>query len=354
MIGTATTLLWDGAAWRAAETRRVEVARASGALAPLSIALNGLSFYAAWCGDFDETTSLLAEFTAVNEAMGMAWYSTGGLLHAAYQGRPEGLKLMAASAAESAERGAGHGVHFANWTRAILCNGLGRYADARAAAELAAYEMEIPNGTGWALPELIEAAVRNRQPDVARHAMEQLPKHTLRESDWAMGIEARSRGLVSVGEEAEHWYVEAIERLARTPFRPELARAHLLYGEWLRRERRRVDARQQLRTAYDMFAATGAEAFAERARRELAATGEKVRKRNLDPASRDELTVQEAHIARLAREGRTNAEIGAELFLSVRTVEWHLRNVFMKLAVSSRKDLEEALPGRRSRVSQTS
>jgi DNA-binding CsgD family transcriptional regulator len=159
---------------------------------------------------------------------------------------------------------------------------------------------------------------------------------------------------VSVGEEAEHWYHEAIKRLARIPFRPELARAHLLYGEWLRRERRRVDARQQLRTAYDMFAAMGAEAFAERARRELAATGEKVRKRNLDPASRDELTVQEAHIARLAREGRTNAEIGAELFLSVRTVEWHLRNVFMKLAVSSRKDLEEALPGRRSRVSQTS
>jgi DNA-binding CsgD family transcriptional regulator len=222
-----------------------------------------------------------------------------------------------------------------------------------AAAELAAYEMEIPNGTGWALPELIEAAARNRQPDVARHAMEQLPKHTLRESDWAMGIEARSRGLLSDGEEAEHWYAEAIQRLARTPFRPELARAHLLYGEWLRRERRRVDARQQLRSAYDMFAAVGAEAFADRARRELAATGEKVRKRNLDPASRDELTAQEAHIARLAREGRTNAEIGAELFLSVRTVEWHLRKVFMKLGVSSRKDLEQALPGRHAHVSQT-
>ena len=176
--------------------------------------------------------------------------------------------------------------------------------------------------------------------------MEQLPKHTLDGSDWAVGIEARSRALVTEGEDAERWYAEAVERLARTPFRTELGRAHLLYGEWLRREGRRVDARQQLASAYDMFSAMGAEAFAERTRRELLATGEKVRKRAPDAETRNALTPQEEHVARLARDGRTNAEIGAELFLSVRTVEWHLRKVFMKLGVSSRKDLKNALPTR--------
>ena len=146
--------------------------------------------------------------------------------------------------------------------KAIICNGLGRYADAQAAAELAAYEMEIPNGTGWALPELIEAAVRNRQPEVAQTAMEHLPKHTLEGSDWAGGVEARSRALVTDGEESEHWYAEALNQLARTPFRTEQARAHLVYGEWLRREGRRVDAREQLNLAYEMFSAIGAEGFA--------------------------------------------------------------------------------------------
>ena len=230
------------------------------------------------------------------------------------------------------------------WREAIVCNGLGRYGDALAAAELAAYEMEIPNGTGWALPEVIEAAVRNRQPQVARDAMEQLPKHTLEDSDWAMGIQARPRALVTEGEEAEHWYAEGVKRLGRTPFRTELGRTHLLYGEWLRREGRRVDAREQLTSAYDLFSATGAEAFAERARKERVATGEKVRKR--DDATRDELTPQEEHNARLARDGRSNAEIGAEMFLSVRTIEWHLRKVFIKLGVRSRYDLRHVLPAR--------
>jgi DNA-binding CsgD family transcriptional regulator len=176
--------------------------------------------------------------------------------------------------------------------------------------------------------------------------MEQVSRHTINGADWAAGIEARCRALVTEGKAAEPWYTEAVQRLSSTSLRPELARARLLYGEWLRRERRRVDARGQLRSAYEMFSAIGAEAFAERARRELVATGEKVRKRNVDPASRDELTLQEAHIARLARDGRTNAEIGSQLFLSVRTVEWHLRKVFMKLGVSSRKDLTDALAGR--------
>jgi DNA-binding CsgD family transcriptional regulator len=340
----SAAVLWDFPNWEILSSRHVELARGSGALAPLSIALSGRGVNLSWCGDLEGAAAIVAENHAVNEATGIGWYSAGGLMLAAYQGRPDALTLMSDSATKYAELGLGQGSQFAIWTTAILCNSLGRYAEAFTAAERAAYEMEIPNGTGWSLAELIEAAVRSRQPEVARDAMTQLPKHTLDESDWAMGIEARCRALISEGAEAEHWYVEAVERLGRTPFRPELARAHLLYGEWLRREGRRVDGRQQLASAYDMFTAMGAEAFAERARRELLATGEKVRKRSV--ASQNELTPQEEHIARLARDGRSNAEIGAELFLSVRTVEWHLRKVFMKLGVSSRKNLKDALPSR--------
>ena len=343
---SAACNLWDWKSWEALSAKHVELARISGALAPLAIALSGRGVYAAWCGDREAATAIIAEYDAVNDATGSGWYSACGLLHAAYRGRPEGLAYMAASAEDSIQRGMGQGSQFAIWTRAILCNGLGRYADALAAARDAAYEMEIPNGTGWALTELIEAAVRSGQLDTAREAMDQLSRHTLAEADWAAGIEARCRALVTEGATAERWYAEAVHRLSSTPLRTELARARLLYGEWLRREGRRVDAREQLAPAYDMFASMGAEAFAERARRELLATGEKVRKRTLDSQDRDELTPQEEHVARLARDGRTNAEIGAELFLSVRTVEWHLRKVYMKLGVSSRKDLQHALSSR--------
>ena len=194
------------------------------------------------------------------------------------------------------------------------------------------------------LPELIEAAVRTRRADLAREALGRLSAMTIQASDWAKGLEARSRALVSEGREAEHCYAEAVERLGRTQLRPELARAHLLFGEWLRRENRRLDARHQLRTAYDLFTAIGAEAFAERACGELLATGEKVRKREIGTYS--QLTSQEEHIVRLAREGRTNPEIAAELFISTRTVEWHLRKVFAKLGITSRRDLHSALPPR--------
>jgi DNA-binding CsgD family transcriptional regulator/tetratricopeptide (TPR) repeat protein len=345
--GHLTTLaactLWDWKSWDAFSAKHVELARVSGALAPLAIALNGRSVYAAWCGDREAATAIIAECEAVNDATGIGWYVAGSLLHAAYQGRPEALAYLAASAEDSVKSGMGHGSQLATWTRAILCNGLGRYADALAAAS-DAFDMEIPIGTAWALPDLIEAAVRCGQPETAHEAMDQLSRQTLAESDWAAGITARSRALVTEGAAAEPWYAEAVQRLSSTPLRTDLARAHLLYGEWLRREGRRVDARDQLTKAYDMFAAMGAEGFGERARRELLATGEKVRKRNLDSKDRDELTPQEAHVARLARDGRTNTEIGAELFLSVRTVEWHLRKVYMKLDVSSRKDLKQALP----------
>jgi DNA-binding CsgD family transcriptional regulator len=231
----------------------------------------------------------------------------------------------------------------ANWATAVLCNGQGRYEEAAAAAEPAAEETYQPMGTQLVLPELIEAAVRSGKMGLAEDSLRRLAAMTAIEgADWAAGLEARSRALVSEGQDAEHWYAAAVERLGRTQLRPELARAHLLYGEWLRRENRRVDAREQLRTAHAMFAAMGAEAFAERARRELLATGEKVRKRDVDTQA--DLTPQEEHIARLARDGRTNSEIGAELFISARTVEWHLRKVFAKLDISSRKGLGGALP----------
>jgi len=195
----------------------------------------------------------------------------------------------------------------------------------------------------WALPELIEAASRTGQTRLAADALGRLAEATSAgQTDWGQGIYSRSRALLSDGADAEGWYRDAVDRLSRTGFRPELARAHLLYGEWLRREGRRTDARAQLRTAYDMCAAIGMEAFAERARRELLAVGETVRTRTAEPY--DQLTPQEAQIARLARAGMSNAEIAAQLFLSARTVEWHLRKVFAKLEISSRRQLEQALP----------
>jgi DNA-binding CsgD family transcriptional regulator len=337
-VTAVAVLLWDWHSWEKLNTKYVRVAQASGALAPLSLALTGRGHFATLCGDFEAATALFAEYDAVHEATGIGWYSVGRLLLAAYQGRLEALNLIA----NSTDSAAGPGVQSATWTRAVLCNALGRYSEALDAAEIAVTRPANPLRTAWALPEVIEAAVRCGKPDVAHRAMEQLPKHMVSDSDWAAGIEARSRALVTEGDEAARWYAEALRRLARTPFKTELARADLLYGEWLRRGGRRVEAREHLHSAYDVFSAMGAQGFAERTRRELVATGEKVRKRDL--ATRDELTPQEQHIARLARDGRSNAEIGAELFLSVRTVEWHLRKVFMKLGVSSRKDLKVALP----------
>ena len=227
---------------------------------------------------------------------------------------------------------------------AILHNGLGRYADALAAAEQATQDAHQWVST-WALPELIEAAVRTGSTLAAPAALERLAETTQAGgTDFGLGLEARSRALLSHGDAAEGWYHEAIDRLGCTRLRPDLARAHLLYGEWLRREGRRADARGQLRTAHDMFAAMGMEAFAERARRELIATGEKVPQRSAE--TRDRLTPQEEQIARLARDGRTSPEIGAELFLSARTVEWHLGKVFTKLGIGSRRELHAALDSR--------
>jgi len=339
----ATLAVWDFDSWLVLSTRDVELARASGALAPLSIALNARGMVATQCGDLETATSLAAEKDVVNEVTGIRLAATCDLLLAGYRGRPaEAVPLFSATTEDSMARGEGFAVQMANWAAAVLHIGLGRYAKALAVAEPATEETYQPLSTQLILPELIEAAVRTGRTELAREALGRLSVMTTIEgSDWAKGLEARSRALLSEGQNAERCYAEAVERFGRTPLRPELARAHLLYGEWLRREQRRLDARHQLHAAYHLFTVIGADAFAERARRELLATGEKVRKREID--THNQLTPQEEHIVRLARDGHTNPEIGAELFISARTVEWHLRQVFTKLGVTSRRDLRNAL-----------
>jgi ATP/maltotriose-dependent transcriptional regulator MalT len=246
----------------------------------------------------------------------------------------------------AATRGEGCAITVAEYATAVLYNGLGQYALALEAAQKAAASDDIVTSS-WALYELVEAASRGGQMDVARAAAGRLSERTgASGTTWARGTDARSRALVEDGALAEEFHRQAIEWLGQCRMAAHLARARLAYGEWLRRENRRVDAREQLRAAHDIFVSMGAEGFADRTRRELLATGEKVRKRRED--TRDELTPQEARIARLAREGRTNPEIGAELYLSDRTVEWHLRKVFDKLGIASRKGLHDALPSRDS------
>ena len=341
----AAMAVWDFDSWVALSTRHVDLARALGALAPLSIALNGRGSMATHCGDFETATSLAAEKDVANEVTGIRLATTCDLLLAGYRGRPAAaVPLFAAATADATARGEGLAVQMANWSEAVLRNGLGRDAEALAVAEPATEETYSPLSTQLILPELIEAAVRAGRADLAREALGRLSAMTVEGSDWAKGLEARSRALVSEGPEAEQCYAEAVERLGRTQLRPDLARACLLYGEWLRRENRRLDARHQLHAAYQLLDAIGAEAFAERARRELLATGEKVRKREVDTHS--QLTPQEEHIIRLARDGRTNPEIAAELFISTRTVEWHLRKVFAKLGITSRRDLNNPVPPR--------
>ena len=294
-------------------------------------------------GDFAGAAALIAEADSVAAATGsgIAPYTTLRLL--ALRGREaEASALIASTIEQAAAGGQGLAAINAYWMAAVLYNGLGRYDEAAAAAQQATANTLEPYMSMWALPELVEAAARAGDAALARDALERLAESTRPcGTEWALGVEARSRALLRDGATAEKLYREAIDRLGRTQLRPELARAQLLYGEWLRRRGRRVDAREQLRTAHDLFLEIGMEAFAERARRELVATGGKVRKRS--PETREELTAQEEQIARLACDGLSNPEIGAWLFLSARTVEWHLRKVFAKLGVSSRRQLQAAL-----------
>jgi len=333
--------LWDADAWFELGTRQVQAARAAGALTVLPLALHTLAAWHVLAGDFGIADTLLAEADSIMAATGDAPMSHARLRLSALRGA-DAQDLIAASIRDATQRGEGVLVRHAEDAAATLYAGLGRYDDALAWAQR---EVEHNPHAFYmtALPELVEASARRNDLDLARRAVDALCEKTQASpTPWARGVEARSRALISDDDDADALYREAISLLIESRLGVEAARARLLYGEWLRREGRRRDAREQLRTAHEAFAAMGAQPFAERAARELLATGETVRKRTVDTL--DELTPQETQIARLAADGQTNPEIGAQLFLSPRTVEWHLRKVFGKLGISSRRELRGALP----------
>ena len=335
--------LFDDEASHALATRSVELLREKGAVGIIALALDFLATTHLVEGQFNVAERVLNESDGITEATGEVRIGFGRMTLAGLRGDEAELsKLGARSEPEAIERGEGAVLTFGEHARAVLYNGLGRYDSALSAAASAAERDELAV-SARSLPELVEAAMRCGQTEVAVEALERLGERTQAAgTEWALGLEVRCRALVAEDAGAPERYLEAIDRLGRCRILPDLARAHLLYGEWLRRANRRVDARDQLRTSYGLLSQIGMEAFAERARRELAATGENVRKRRA--VARDDLTAQEMQIAELARDGHSNLEIAGQLFLSSRTVEWHLRKVFAKLGISSRRELEKALP----------
>jgi DNA-binding CsgD family transcriptional regulator len=329
--------------WHALATRHVQIARDTGALVVLPLALNLLSLARCFEGELAAAAALLEEADGIADATGTPPIVFGRVLLAGCRGDETAASaLIEASEAAAIARSEGVVLTFGEHARALLYNGLGQHAAALEPARSASERDELMLSV-WALPELVEAAARCGRLDLATGAVQRLAERTRAAgTDLALGIEARARALVCERTLAQELHVEAVDRLGRCRFALDLARAHLLYGEWLRREQRRIDAREQLRTAHEMFASMGAEAFAQRARRELLATGETVR-----PHARDtgvQLTAQEAQIAQLARDGLSNPEIGARLFISPRTVQYHLHKVFAKLDISSRNELHRALP----------
>jgi DNA-binding CsgD family transcriptional regulator len=330
--------LWDDELWYVLATGELRVARETGALSVLPIAATYRAALHVHAGEFGAASALIAEAGAITDATGMAPLKYASLMRAAWRGNEgEAHELFEAARPEGTARGEGMGLRVLAWATALLYNGRGRYGEALEAAQRGCEEDDV-GLFGWACVELIEAGVRSGDTAAASAALDRLSERTRASgTDWALGIEAGSRALLSDGRDAEPHYREAVERLARTRGVVHLARARLLYGEWLRRENRRVDAREQLRAAHEMFSGIGAEGFAERARHELAATGETARSRTDD--ARGVLTPQEAHIARLAKDGLSNPEIGAQLFISPRTVQYHLRKVFLKLDINSRNQL---------------
>jgi DNA-binding CsgD family transcriptional regulator len=335
--------LWEDEAWHELATRQLQLARDAGALTVLPLAATYRAGVHVHAGEFAAAAGLIEEADAITEATGNAPLGYTSLVLAAWRGQgAQALELIEASREDAAERGEGRAITLAEYATAVLYNGLGRYRQALAAAQRASEHDDL-GLYGWALIELVEAAARSREPQLAADALELLSERTgLSGTDWALGIEARARALLDEGQGAEDHYLEATERLGRCRIKVHLARAQLLYGEWLRRQNRRIDARETLRTAHELFSTMGAEAFAERAARELLATGETARKRTAD--TRGQLTAQETQIAELAREGHSNPEIGAQLFISSRTVEYHLHKVFTKLEISSRNELQRVLP----------
>ncbi len=338
--------LWDDDAWFELAVRQVGQARANGTLSWLPFALDYLAEIHIQAGELSHAAALLIESERIDPGIRAATLPYVSLLLAAWRGdAPVAAELTGVMARGAAARGEGAALTYAEYARAVLNNGLGKYGLATEAALNATVADEFVVSP-WALAELAEAAARSDQRERASAAADQLSGiASASGSEWARGVAARSRALVSGGRAADDLYAEAIELLSKTRMATQLARARLCYGEWLRRENRRIEARGQLRPAFEAFTAMGAGAFAERARRELRATGEKMRKRTDD--TRADLTPQEEQIAQLAREGRTNPEIGAELFIGARTVEWHLRKVFAKLDIGSRRELDEALSSRR-------
>jgi DNA-binding CsgD family transcriptional regulator len=339
--------VWDDEAVHQLVNRAVKFAREAGALRVLPTALIYRAIVHIYAGQFAATSALLEEVDAINEATGnmpLVYTVTTSLALAAWRGQEaQALESIEAIIEDSNARGSGRAIGVAEHSRAVLYNGLGRYPDALAAAQRACEHEDLGLFT-WALIELVEASARGGMLDVAAVALRRLEERTCAgDTDWALGVQARSRALLSDGSDADGLYREAIERLARTRFTVHFARAQLLYGEWLRRESRYEDARKQLRSAHGMFTEIGMDGFAGRAREELLATGETVRKPIAE--ARDALTAQEAQIARLASDGHTNPEIGAQLFISPRTVQYHLHKVFAKLDITSRKEIRGALPG---------
>jgi DNA-binding CsgD family transcriptional regulator/tetratricopeptide (TPR) repeat protein len=342
--------LWDDQSWHQAVPRQLRTVRDAGLLENLPVYLQTVGANAAWRGDFALAASLIAEADTITEATGAGLARYAAVVLECFRGRErEARALLAVEMSKASAAGQGYGIQICQWLSAMLSIALGRYAEALADAQQASEEAPELWTSGWALAEVIEAATRTGKTLVAREALERLAESaSVGDSDWGFGVLARSRGLLSEGEEAESCYREAIERLGRVALRPELARAHLVYGEWLRRKRRRADARAQLRAAHEQFTSIGMEAFAERARVELQATGERARKRTVDTI--DQLTPQEAQIAGLAADGHTNREIAAQMFISPSTVEYHLGKVFRKLDVKSRTELAHKLHQREGDV----
>jgi DNA-binding CsgD family transcriptional regulator len=330
--------LWDDELWDVLATRGLRVARETGALSVLPIAATYRASLHVHEGAFDSAASLIEEADAITRATDIAPLKYASLMLTAWRGdEADGLERIEAARVEATARGEGMGLGVVEWATALLLNGCGRYTEAFAAAQRGCEHDDV-GLFAWGLVELVEAGVRSGATEATSAALDRLSGRTRASgTDWALGVEAASRALVSDGADAEPLYREAIERLARTRGVVHLARARLLYGEWLRRENRRSDARGQLRVAHDTFSEIGAEGFAERAGHELLATGETARARTDD--ARGVLTPQEAHIARLARDGLSNPEIGAQLFISPRTVQYHLRKVFVKLDITSRNQL---------------
>jgi DNA-binding CsgD family transcriptional regulator len=342
----ATTValeLWDTGSWHSLAARQEQFARDTGAVVHLQWALNLLAWTHLLVGELTTAALMIEEDRLIAQANGNRPVAYAALALAAWRGQePEASKLIKATVQEADPNVGAWPLNFATYASSVLYNGLGRYGAARDAA-WRAFERDQAGYGPFVVPELAEAASKTGDTALVRAALQWLSERTrVTPTEWGLGIEARVRALLSDGDAAESLYRESIERLGRTPVRAELARAHLLYGEWLRRERRRAAAREQLRTAHDLLDAMGIEAFAERARRELLATGETARKRTVETSG--QLTAQEAQVARLARDGLSNSEIGARLFTSSRTVEYHLGKVFAKLAISSRSQLGQVLP----------